>query len=244
MAPGNRLQRWLVIPGFSMAALLIAAASGASTATTVAPSIGTTRTTVTPGAGGPCRNSQFRGQRSRPAFVRRTLRAIPLLQPTPSSFENYQAVGVIVPKADVVASAASGDGIVFGLTVYKNLMGATYPVLSTDGGTTWRIDGPLFSVDAADAGNITSSIGALRSHGAYFWGRLGNAVKVTTDEGKHWWVTGFGAGVYKVSASHGTLRTVALGNEVSCTDFQAFLYVSTDSGRTWNFRGQLRDVSL
>ena len=144
-----------------------------------------------------------------------------------------------------MTTAANGDGVLFGLAVYPpNLGSATYPALSTDGGDTWRIDGPVFWIAGADAPAVTSSVGALGLHGAYFWGQGGNAVKVTTDEGQHWRLTGFGAGVYKVSAAHGTLRTIALGNEVSCTGFQAFLYVSTNSGRTWKLRGQLRDVRL
>jgi hypothetical protein len=217
--------------------------SGASTVTTIVPTGGPTRTTVAAAPGGSCKNSQFRRQTSTPAFVRRILRAVPLPS-TPASLQNYQPIGVLVPKADIVATAANGDGILFGLTLHRDFMEATYPALSTDGGTTWRIDGPLFWVAAADAPNVTSNVGALGSRGAYFWGQGGNFVKVTTDEGHHWWLTSFDAGVYKVSASHGILRAVALGNQVSCTDFQAFLYVSTDSGSAWNLHGQLRDVAL
>lgn len=57
----------------------------------------------------------------------------------------------------------------------------------------------------------------------FFWGRGGNFVKVTTDAGRHWWVTGFAAGVVLVTASHGTLRTVSLGNQVQGGDVQAFV---------------------
>jgi len=143
-----------------------------------------------------------------------------------------------------VAIAADSDRVHFGLAVYRGLMGATYPAISTDGGAIWRIDGPRFYVAAAQAPNVTSSVGALGPHGAYFWGQGGNFVKITTDEGVHWWTTGFAAGVYKVSAARGTLRTIALGNQVQGGAFQAFLYVSTDSGRTWNFHGNLRNVRL
>jgi hypothetical protein len=246
MTPGNRLNRRLVTSGFSIPAFVVASLtssmpSGASAATTIVPSDASTRTTVTPAPAGSCKNSQFRMQSSTPAFVRRILRAVPL-QSTPSSLPNDQPFGVLVPEADIVAAAANGDGILFGLTLYRDLMEATYPAISTDGGTSWRIDGPLFWVAAADAPNVTSNVGALGSQGAYYWGQGGNFVRVTTDEGHHWSLASFDAGVYKVSASHGILRTVALGNQVSCTDFQAFLYVSTNSGRTWNLHGQLRDV--
>ena len=157
---------------------------------------------------------------------------------------NDQPVGALVPEADIVTTATDSDQVRFGLAIYRDLMSATYPALSTDGGATWRIDGPRFYVAAAQGANETGSVGALGPRGAYFWGQGGNFVKITTDDGVHWWIVGFAAGVYSVGASHGTLRTVALGNQVSCSEFQAFLYVSTDSGQTWNLQGRLRNVSL
>ena len=177
-----------------------------------------------------------------PAFVQKTLGSFSLPAAPPSSIPNFQPVGVLVPKADIVATAADGNRVIFGLAVYRDLMAATYPAISTDGGAIWRIDGPRFYVAAAQAPNVTSSVGALGPHGAYFWGQGGNFVDITTDEGVHWWITGFAAGVYKVSATGGTLRTVALGNQVQGGAFQAFLYVSTNSGRTWNLHGQLHNV--
>ena len=142
----------------------------------------------------------------------------------------------------MVATATDSRRVLFGLAVYRDFMGATYPAISTDGGAIWRIDGPRFYVAAAQAANVTSDVGALGPHGAYFWGPGGNSVKVTTDEGIHWWITGFTAGVYKVSTTRGTLRTVAFGNQVQDGAFQAFLFVSTNSGRTWNLHGQLHNV--
>ncbi len=157
---------------------------------------------------------------------------------------NDQPLGALVPEADIVTTAADSERVLFGLAIYRDLMSAMYPALSTDGGTTWRIDGPRFFVAAAQGANETGRVGALGPRGAYFWGQGGNFVKITTDDGVRWWIVGFAAGVYSVGASHGTLRTVALGNQVSCSEFQAFLYVSTDSGKTWNLQGRLRNVSL
>ena len=194
------------------------------------------------GSSGPGTSSS--GHSPIPAFVQKTLGAFSLPAAPPSSIPNFQPVGVLVPKADIVATAADGNRVVFGLAVYRDLMAATYPAISTDGGAIWRIDGPRFYVAAAQAPNVTSSVGALDPHGAYFWGQGGNFVRITTDEGVHWWVTGFAAGVYKVSATGGILRTVALGNQVQGGSFQAFLYVSTNSGRTWNLHGQLHNVKL
>ena len=111
--------------------------------------------------------------------------------------------------------------------------------------TTWRIDGPRFYVAAADGPDVTSSVGALGPDGAFFWGEGGDVVKITTDGGLRWSATGFGDGVYSVRAAHGTLRTVALGNQVkggAGGAFGAFLYISTDAGRTWKLHGVLPDV--
>ncbi len=177
-----------------------------------------------------------------PAFVRPTLSAIPL-PPSPSSTPDLQPVGRVVPKSDIRATAADSRRVLFGVAVYRSLMSATYPAISTDGGATWRIAGPRFYVAAAQAPSGTSRVGSLGSRGAYFWGPGANFVKVTVDGGRHWWVTGFAAGVSSVAVTHRTLRTVALGNEVGHGVFQAFLYVSTNSGRTWRLLGELPNVT-
>lgn len=181
---------------------------------------------------------------SLPAFVQGTVLAISLQEPPPPSVPGLQPVGVLVPKANIVATAASTNRVVFGIAVYQDLRDATYPVISRDGGAVWSIDGPPFYVAAAQAASVTSSVGAVGPHGAYFWGRPGSFVKITTDEGDHWWIADFPDGVYRVSGTRRTLRAVALGNEVRGGAFQAYLYVSNDSGKTWHFHGQLRNVKL
>ena len=69
----------------------------------------------------------------------------------------------------------------FGLASLAIPAGETYPALSTDGGTTWRIDGPLFHVNAAQAAAVVGSSGALQPRGAYFWGQGGNVIWITYD---------------------------------------------------------------
>jgi hypothetical protein len=162
-----------------------------------------------------------------------------------SAVPNLQLAGTVVPQSDIEAIAADSSSLRFGLAVFQSPNAATYPAISTDGGATWRIDGPQFWVAAAQAGNVTTNVGALEPRGAYFWGRGGNTVKVTTDAGRHWWVTGFAAGVFSVSASHGTLRTVAFGQQLNNRlDYQAFLYVSKDMGLRWKLHGELPAVKL
>jgi len=157
---------------------------------------------------------------------------------------DLQRVGTPVPAADVTAIVIDSPGVSFGLAVFTSMNEATYPAISTDGGVSWRIDGPEFYAAAAQAANNTSEVGALPPYGAYVWGQGGNAVRVTTDEGVQWWVTGFAYGVYGVSKSDGTIRTVALGPQQNDGTFEAYLYVSADSGHSWRLHGQLPNVKL
>lgn len=155
-----------------------------------------------------------------------------------------QRVGTPVPAVDVTAIVVDSPGVSFGLAVFTSLNEATYPAISTDGGASWRIDGPEFYAAAAQAANNTSEVGALPPNGAYVWGQGGNVVRVTTDGGIRWWGTGFAWGVYGVSASDGTIRTVALGPQQRDGTFEAYLYVSADSGHSWRLHGQLPNDKL
>src|SRR5579863_6423917 len=103
-----------------------------------------------------------------------------------SASADFVPTGTAVPGGDVITTVASNQ-TVFGLAQLPLVPPATYPVISTDGGKSWHVDGPLFHIDAADGPGTTSSIGALGSDGAYAWGEGGNVVKVTTDGGMQWW---------------------------------------------------------
>ncbi len=177
-----------------------------------------------------------------PASTQKTVHAKAFPGPFKSSISALDLVriGTVVPEADIAASAADTHQLRFGLAVYPSSQ--TYPAISSDAGVTWRIDGPLLYMAAAEAPNITTAVGPIGSDGAYFWGQGGNVVKTTTDGGRHWWESRFYRPVYKVTESHGALDTVVLGNEVGKHSLQAFLYVSTDSGRMWRLRGELADV--
>ena len=129
----------------------------------------------------------------------------------------------------------------FGLVTFPSST-QTYPAISTNGGTTWKVDGPLFHVDALQGASVVASSGVLPPHGAYFWGRGGNVIWTTYDEGAHWWTASFGAGVDDLSSRNGTLEAVVFGAQVRATALQRFLYVSTNSGKTWKVRRQLADL--
>jgi hypothetical protein len=153
-----------------------------------------------------------------------------------------QRVGTLVPTSDVVATAADTHRLRFGLATYSSAGDASYPAISTDAGRIWRIDGPLFHVDALQGASVITNVGSYGRDGAYYWGRGGNVVWVTTDGGGDWWLTGFAYGVDGVTARHGALRTVALGQQLQGGAIESFLYSSSDSGHTWELRGRLANL--
>jgi hypothetical protein len=156
---------------------------------------------------------------------------------------DFVPTGTVVPRTDVFATASASQMVLFGLAELPLVPGATYPVISTDSGGSWRVDGPRFHINAADGPDQTGSIGVLGPDGAYAWGEGGNVVKVTTDGGMQWWETGFSYGVKSVNLTDKTLSVIALGNQTSnglCEDFR---YVSNDAGRTWSLEGRLPDIT-
>jgi hypothetical protein len=176
-----------------------------------------------------------------PTWLHRTVEANTYVAPASSFVPSIEAVGTAAARHDVTASVSDTSNVKFGLVTFPSTT-QTYPVISTDGGTTWTVDGPLFHVDALQGASVVASSGALRPHGAYFWGRGGNVIWTTYDEGAHWWTTSFGAGVDYLSSRNGTIEAVVFGAQVRATALQRFLYVSTNSGRTWKVRRQLPDL--
>jgi hypothetical protein len=129
----------------------------------------------------------------------------------------------------------------FGLATFPS-SSQTYPAISTNGGMTWRVDGPLLHVDALQGASMVASSGVLPPHGAYFWGRAGNVIWTTYDKGAHSWTAAFSAGVEDLSSRNRTFEAVVFGAQVRGTALQRFLYVSTNSGKTWKLRRQLADL--
>jgi hypothetical protein len=176
-----------------------------------------------------------------PPWLHKTVHADAYVAPASPFVPNIESAGTAVPGYDVTASASDNSKLKFGLATFPTTT-QTYPAISTNGGTTWKVDGPLFHVDALQGASVVASSGVLAPYGAYFWGRGGNLIWITHDEGAHWWKVVFGAGVDELSARDGTLEVVVFGAQVNATALQKFLYRSTDLGRTWRLRRQLADL--
>lgn len=178
-----------------------------------------------------------------PIWLHKTVDAGTYVAPTAPFVPNIEPAGNAVPGNDVKATTTEKGKLKFGLATFRTST-QTYPAISTDGGATWKVDGPLFHVDALQGASVVGNSGFLPPRGAYFWGNGGNIVWITYDEGAHWWKVVFGAGVDEMSAKNRTLEVVAFGAQVHATELQRFLYISTDSGRTWRARRQLADLHI
>jgi hypothetical protein len=171
-----------------------------------------------------------------------TIRAVPMQPGSPPGVV-YIRAGTPVSSADIGARAATSGDVVFGLADQGSDLGAVWPAISTDAGKHWRIDGPLFYFSAAQGPSVTDSIGAQNPDIAWAWGAGGNFVKVATDRGHRWWKADFPAGVDTVTWQDGCLQVRALGNTTPAGQFQTFLYISADNGRTWTLHGELGNIS-
>jgi photosystem II stability/assembly factor-like uncharacterized protein len=111
--------------------------------------------------------------------------------------------------------------------------GADYPVATTDGGQTWKTDGPALHLDAAQAPLAVVFIGAVNRKTAFAWGG-GQVIDATSDGGKHWYSALFGNGgpVAVVHTFAGHLLAF-IGSSSGSTTWQ---YVSKDGGRTWHYQ--------
>jgi hypothetical protein len=176
-----------------------------------------------------------------PTWLHKTVDANAYVAPGSPFVPSIEPVGTAVPGHDVTAPVSDNSKLKLGLATFPSST-QTYPAISTSGGTTWKVDGPLFHVDALQGASVVTASGVLPPHGGCFWGRGGNLIWITYDEGAHWWTAVFGGGVDDVSSRNGTIQAVVFGAQVRTTALQRFLYVSTDSGKTWRVRQQLADL--
>jgi hypothetical protein len=113
---------------------------------------------------------------------------------------------------------------------------ADYPVATSDGGKTWKTDGPALHLHAAQAPLAVVYIGAVNRKKLFAWGG-GQVIDATSDGGKHWYRALFGNGgpVAVVHDFAGHLRAF-IGSFNGSTTWQ---YVSKDGGRTWHYQSNV-----
>jgi hypothetical protein len=110
---------------------------------------------------------------------------------------------------------------------------AQYPAATTNGGRTWRTDGPALHLDAAQAPLAVVSLGAANRRTIYAYGG-GQVIDATTDGGAHWYRALFqGEPMAVVRNFRGHLVGYVDESTGARTRGPTEQYVSKNGGRTW-----------
>jgi hypothetical protein len=155
------------------------------------------------------------------------------------------AHGVLRPGSKVTSRALgtrvfTSDTNGFALA---NVQDVTYPAATSDGGKTWRTNGPELHLPAAQAPLVVTMAGAAKPKTDFAWGGPGggNAIDVTTDGGKTWWQSLPEGIPLSVSAAprHRLIAVVQASASPSGTTVVNWVYVSKDGGRHWRYDTKL-----
>ncbi|HEX3688457.1 MAG TPA: YCF48-related protein [Solirubrobacteraceae bacterium] len=141
--------------------------------------------------------------------------------------------GTLAPGSSVNAHRVVGQRTFINATrgfALANVGQADYAVTTSDGGKTWKTDGPALHLDAAQAPLSVSFVGAVNAKKVYVWGG-GQVVDTTNDGGKTWYRALFTAGspIAVVQDFGGHLLAFVQSFSGSST----LEYTSKDAGRTW-----------
>jgi hypothetical protein len=163
-----------------------------------------------------------RGRRLAPGNYSSSYEMLTPDTPVPSKdlFQTRQDQG-----QEVFVDARHGYGLAF-------IHSQTYPVTTADGGITWRVDGPILYVAAADANEYVDQISAPSPRTVLVWGpNSANVVDVTTDGGDIWWSANLGPGVLGMGeAEPGPDELWAV-----VADPIVRFFISTDGGRRLSY---------
>ncbi len=108
---------------------------------------------------------------------------------------------------------------------------AQYAAVTTDGGKTWRIASPALHINAADAPQVVTQIGAKSAKVAYAFGGGGQVADVTSNGGKTWYQALFQGTVTAIVPASFSPRLVAYVE--SFPKSSTLQYVSKNGGKTW-----------
>jgi hypothetical protein len=112
---------------------------------------------------------------------------------------------------------------------------AQYPAATTNGGRTWKTNGPALHVNAAQAPLSVTSIGVASRRTVFAFGG-GQVVDTTADAGRKWYGALFNGLVMAVVRSRGNLVAFVDGStSTTSTAGVTWQYVSKDGGRTWRY---------
>jgi hypothetical protein len=118
----------------------------------------------------------------------------------------------------------------------------TYPAATMDAGRTWRVDGPVLHMNAAQGGVGVGEMGVASAEIAFAWGGAtpDTVVDITTDGGKQWWRAFLPGLVLFVGHEGGTVIANVYGSvkERQTTHTAVWAY-GTKTGRRWTYVNSL-----
>ena len=135
----------------------------------------------------------------------------------------------------------------FGIADLPQAGDGTYPLATTDGGRTWRTDGPVLHIPAAQGAIVVGQAGVLGPETYFAWcGSCNTVIDVTPDAGKRWWQTfmpGDVLGVLSGTDRRAGLTAIVEGPPSTATRRGAplWVYLSTD-GRRWIYNRSLQGL--
>jgi hypothetical protein len=174
----------------------------------------------------------------------KTVTATPLRATTPGALRPETRVNSDFTGIRVFANRLTG----FAITDLLQSGGATYPVATSDGGTSWRTDGPVFHIPAANGAAAVDQAGVAGPRTYFAWcGACNNLIDITTDAGRHWWAVRMPGNTLAVlgSANPSAGLTAIVEGPTSAANGRGaslWIYRSTD-GRRWTYNHDFNAVS-
>ena len=144
--------------------------------------------------------------------------------------------GTLAPGSRVRPAEIAGQRVFTDAThgfALASVIGADYPVATTDGGRTWKTGGPALHLNAAQAPLAVVSTGAVNRRTVFAWGG-GQVIDATGNAGRTWYSALFTDGTPVAVVPD--LRGHLLAFIGSPSGGNVWRYVSTDSGRTWHYQ--------
>lgn len=153
------------------------------------------------------------------------------------SYGNPAASGSLVTRSELNSSLTSVDIIGSDGYALAFIGGFEYPVVTLDGGRTWRVAGLWFAGDWADAAWFTSQMTTFSPKVAVSWDPSG-ALYTTSDAGKQWFAALFPSMIMRVTAAPATASVPPAALVVTIVRMgphgpKMARFHSIDGGRHW-----------
>jgi hypothetical protein len=158
---------------------------------------------------------------------------------TPTAPKTVKATRITRQSGTLATGSHVGSGTVVGQRTFTtatrgfalaSVAEADYAVTTTDGGKTWKTDGPALHLHALQAPLAVTFLGAVSRKTVFAWG-AGQVIDATNDGGKTWHRALFTSGS-PVAVVH-DLAGHLLAFVQSFSGSSTIEYTSKDGGRTW-----------